>query len=220
MKKIAVLLNGCGHRDGSEIHEAVLTLLGIEEAGARWEALAVNKSQAKVINHLDGSVESGSAERNMLKESARIARGRIKDLSAVNPGDYDGIIIPGGSGTASNLCDFASKGIKMHVLPEVVRFLELAHEKQKPIGAVCISPIMIASIFGKKGVRLTLGSAVCDAAKVALEMGADVVDCRAEDCVVDDRLLIVTTPAYMADAGVAEIAQGIRKLTKEVLRLS
>lgn len=219
MKKIAVILNGAGHRDGSEIHEAVLTLLAIEEAGARWEALALNKPQTKVLNHLDGSVDREASPRNMLKESARIARGRIKDLGAVSAGDYDGIIIPGGSGTAANLCDFATKGAQMTVCPELANFLEVAHQKQKPIGAVCISPIMLARIFGAKSVRLTLGSADCDAAKAAREMGAHTVDCKPDDCVVDANLKIVTTPAYMCDASITEIALGIKKLAAEIIRL-
>lgn len=157
MKKIAVILNGCGHRDGSEIHEAVLTLLGIENAGATWEALALNKPQASVMNHLDGRTEQDEPLRNMLKESARIARGRIKDLRVANIGDYAGVIIPGGSGTASNLCDFAAKGSKMSVVQEVADFLKAAHSKGKPIGAVCIAPIILSKIFGPNGVKLTLG---------------------------------------------------------------
>ena len=220
MKKIAVVLNGCGHRDGSEIHEAVLTLLAIENAGATWEALALNKPQARVLNHIDGRVETDEVPRNMLKESARIARGRIRDLQSAKIDDYAAVIIPGGNGTASNLCDFAEQGSKMSVVPEVTKFLEAAQNKGKPIGAVCIAPIMLAKVFGVKGVQLTLGSSEGDAANAARALGASVVACKATDCVVDSKLKIVTTPAYMLDAGVRDIGEGIAKLAKEIVRLS
>jgi len=220
VKKIAVVLNGCGHRDGSEIHEAVLTLLAIENAGATWEALALDNSQARVLNHLDGRPETGSHERNMLHESARIARGRIKDIQSARLDDYAAVIIPGGSGTASNLCNFAAKGSKMEVVAEIASFLEKAHAKQKPIGAICIAPILLAKIFGPKGARLTLGSSEGDAADAARLMGAEVISCPANECIVDPRLKIVTTPAYMCDATVKQIAEGIAKLAKEVVSLS
>lgn len=219
MKKIAVILNGCGHRDGSEIHEAVLTLLGVENAGATWEALALNKPQARVLNHLDGRIETDEPARNMLKESARIARGRIQELKAAKIDDYSAVIIPGGNGTASNLCDFASKGSQMSVLPEVVDFLETAHAKKMPIGAVCIAPMILAKVFGPQGVHITLGSPESDAAKAAAKLGAKIVGCHAEDCVVDEALKIVTTPAYMLEAQISQIAQGISKLAKEIVRL-
>lgn len=220
MKKIAVVLNGCGHRDGSEIHEAVLTLLGIENAGASWEALALNKPQARLLNHLDGSLETNEPSRNMIKESARIARGRIRDLKTASIDDYAAVIIPGGNGTASNLCDFATKGSNMTVLPEVAAFLEAAHSRGKPIGAICIAPMILAKVFGSKHAKLTLGASEGDAAKAARAMGAEVIDCSAEDCVVDSSLKLVTTPAYMLDASVRQIGHGINKLAAAVVKLT
>ena len=199
-KKIAVILNGCGHRDGSEIHEAVLTLLAIEQLGATWEALALDKNQASVLSHLDGSTDTDSSPRNMLKESARIARGRIRNLHEVSARIYDAVIIPGGSGTASNLCDFAVSGKNMSVNPAVRDFLLEAHGLKKPIGAICIAPVLLASVFGKFGVKLTLGEARGGAALAAEAMGAVVRDCRADQCVVDEAVRVVTTPAYMLDA--------------------
>ena len=219
-KKVAVILNGCGHRDGSEIHEAVLTLLAIEEAGAAWEVLALDANQAAVLNHVDGSPDRDSPSRNMLKESARIARGRIKNLIDVNPGNYSAVVIPGGNGTASNLCNFATAGKDMTVNPVVAKFLESAHELHRPIGAICIAPMLLARVFGKSGVRLTLGDTHGGASKAAEVMGAKAEPCPASECVVDDALRIVTTPAYMLEAGVAEIAKGIKALVAEVLRMS
>ncbi len=219
-KKVAVLLNGCGHRDGSEIHEAVLTLLAIEEEGVDWEALALNSDQAAVLNHLDGSVDRGVSPRNMLKESARIARGKIKNITEVDPANYVALIIPGGNGTAANLCNFATAGKDMVVQNEVTRLLRDFHDSGRPIGAICIAPMLIAGVFGKSGVKITLGGTEGGAPEAAAYMGAKVQQCGARDCVVDHELKIVTTPAYMLDASIAEIAQGIRQLTKDVLKLA
>ena len=219
-KKVAVLLNGCGHRDGSEIHEAVLTLLAIEEEGVDWEAVALNLDQAAVLNHLDGTVDRAGSSRNMLKESARIARGKIKNLVDVNPADYVALIIPGGNGTAANLCNFATAGKDMVVNKDVSQLLRSFHESGRPIGAICISPMLIASVFGKSGVKITLGEIKGGAPEAASHMGAKVQLCGARECVVDHELKIVTTPAYMLDASVADIAQGIRQLTKDVIKLA
>lgn len=217
-KKIAVILNGSGHRDGSEIHEAVLTLLGIEEAGATWEVLALSEPQARVVNHVTGKEQSG--KRDMLEESARIARGRIKNLSDARAVDYDAVIIPGGSGTAANLCDFATRGAGMNVHIAVARFLEDAHKAGKPIGAVCIAPMILARVFGRLGVTLTLGDEMNDAAKAARELGCQVKACDAEGIIVDRANKLVTTPAYMTDAGVAGIAKGIRSLAREIVAMT
>ncbi len=230
MKKVAVILNGCGHRDGSEIHEAVLALLAIEEAGATWECLALDKNQAGVVDHITGDVlheegpgKSALAGRNMLHESARIARGRIKNLATARAHDYAAVIIPGGNGTAKNLCNFATSDSAMTVDPDLERFLREAHGAAKrsplPIGAICIAPIILAKLFGAEGVELTLGSTTNDAAKAAQKMGAKLVPCEASQCHVDARLKIVTTPAYMCDASVAEVAAGIRQLAQQVLAL-
>jgi enhancing lycopene biosynthesis protein 2 len=218
-KKIAVLLNGCGHRDGSEIHEAVLTLLAIEKEGFAWEAVALNANQSSVINHTDGSTDYDSGQRNMLRESARIARGRIKDLSSVTPESYCALIIPGGNGTASNLCDFSIAGSDFTVNPIVQGFIIASSKRGIPIGAVCIAPILLARIFGESGVQLTLGDSSCEAARAASAMGARVQDCAADQCFVDKENRVVTTPAYMLDANISQIAQGISSLVGQVISM-
>jgi enhancing lycopene biosynthesis protein 2 len=156
----------------------------------------------------------------MLKESARIARGKIKNLVDVNPANYAALIIPGGNGTAANLCNFASAGKDMVVQKDVARLLRSFHESGRPIGAICISPMLIASVFGKSGVKITLGDTEGGAPEAAAQMGAKTHQCGAKECVVDHELKIVTTPAYMLDASIADIAQGIRQLTKDVLKLA
>lgn len=218
MRKLAVLLNGSGHRDGSEIHESTLTLLAIEELGVAWECIALNSGQATVVDHTN-AIESKGQERNMLVESARIARGRIKDIATARISDYVGLIIPGGSGTAKNLCDFASAGEKMMVEPSVTEWILGFHHAGKPIGAMCIAPVILAKIFGSEHVNLTLGKDGSHAAKAAAAMGAHHVMCSTDEIAVDDRLKIVTTPAYMYDASIKEIAVGIRKLVHAVLMM-
>lgn len=218
-KKIAVVLNGCGHRDGSEIHEAVLTLLAIEEAGGTWECLGLDLEQASVIDHVTGEVQ-GNQMRNMLKESARIARGRIKHLDLAKTADYAAVILPGGNGTAANLCNFASAGAAMDVDRDLVTFLESMHAEGKPIGAICISPVILAKVFGRKGIQLTLGSTDNPAATAAQTWGARLQAADASECVVDRNLKVVTTPAYMCDAPLAAVAQGIRKLAAAVLSIA
>jgi len=219
--RIGVLLNGCGHRDGSEIHEAVLTLLGLEEAGAEPVCFAPDLAQAQVLNHQTGAAMP--VTRNMLQESARIARGKISPLSNCQISELSGLVIPGGSGTASNLCNFATAGQHMQVIGPVAGLLVEFHAARKPIGAVCISPIVLAKVFGASAPKLTLGSAdlsVNPAAAAATTMGAKMEECAANACVVDPENRLVSTPAYMLDAKISEIRQGIAKLCAEVVRLA
>lgn len=218
MKKVAVLLNGAGHRDGSEIHEATLTLLAIEEQGHTWECVAISRDQATVTDHITGEDTHGT-RRNMLSESARIARGRIKDLTSARVDDYAALIIPGGSGTAKNLCSFAKAGAKMTVDPAATEWILGFHQAGKPIGALCIAPIILAKIFGANHVKLTLGEATGVAASAATSMGATHISCPPTDIITDDRLKIVTSPAYMYDTNIKSIAVGIRKLVQAVLAM-
>ncbi len=210
MMEICVLLNGCGHRDGSEIQEAVLSMLAIEEAGARVTCIAPMRPQARTINHVTGSSEA--EVRSMFVESARIARGRIEDIRKVNASMFDGLLIPGGSGTAANLCNFASAGASMEVDPDVARLLTEFHKAKKPIGAVCIAPILLARLFGSLGARLTLGDASGAAARAASSWGCLMIDCGPEEICADADRLFISTPAYMHDASLLQISQGIRKL--------
>ncbi len=108
MKKIAVCLSGCGFLDGAEIHESVLTLLAIDQAGAKAICCAPDVAQAGVVNHATQTPES--ATRNVLVESARIARGEIRNLKDMRASEVDALIFPGGFGAAKNLCTFASEG--------------------------------------------------------------------------------------------------------------
>lgn len=216
MKKVAVLLSGCGYLDGSEIYEATLTLLALDQAGAEVQCLAPDIPQLHVVNHLTGQPTAES--RNVLAEAARIARGKIIDLKKAHARDFDALIIPGGFGAAKNLCDFALKGSDMTVNPDVLAFARAMHEAGKPVGLACIAPAMAPAIGGK-GTRYTIGNDAGTAAAIDAT-GGQHVECAVTDCVIDAEKKIITSPAYMYPARISEAATGISKLVKAVLDLA
>ncbi len=217
-KKIGVILSGCGVYDGSEIHEAVLTLLALDKRGAEMVICAPNVPQMHVVNHLTGEVAEGET-RNVLVESARIARGNIRDIAEVKGDELDGLIIPGGFGAAKNLCDFAVKGPDCSVHPEVERLVREVHAQGKPVAAVCIAPALLARILGSESPALTIGNDAETAA--ALEkMGAKHLSCPVTDRVVDEEKKLITTPAYMLAQGIAEAAEGIDKTVATLLEMA
>jgi len=217
-KKVGVCLSGCGVMDGSEIHEAVLTLLAIERAGAQAVWIAPDIDQMHVVDHVKGEPVSGE-RRNVLVESARIARGKIKPLREVKAEDLDALVFPGGYGAAKNLCTFAVDGADCKVNPAVERLVRDMHGAGKPIGVMCIAPAIAAKVLGEKKVLLTIGKDLATAG--ALErMGAQHRECLVNDCVVDWENKVVSTPAYMLAAGPAEMEEGIEKLVSRVLDLT
>ena len=220
MPKVAVCLSGCGVFDGSEIHEAVLTLLALDQAGAEYICCAPDKPQKDVIDHAKQTPMMG-ASRNVLSESARIARGNIKPLSAVEAADIDALIFPGGFGAAKNLCSYAADGANCTVDPGVERLVNNMIEKGKPVGAICIAPAMLARIVGKKNLAasLTIGTDKSTAAAIE-KMGARHCECGVTEMVADRKHKIVTTPAYMLGKGPAEVFTGIKKLVDEILRMA
>lgn len=215
--KIAVILSGCGLFDGSEIHEAVCTLLNIDKQGVQYQCFAPNISQNKVVNHFTHQIDDG-AGRNVLVEAARIARGNIKDLRDFNTIDFDGVIFPGGSGAITNLSNFAELGPDCDVHPEVARVITDCFESRMPIGAICIAPALIACVLGSNGITVTIGNDAKVAAAVE-QTGAKHQNCAADEIVVDRNNLIVTTPAYMLAKSVREVDLGIGRLVSEVIRL-
>jgi enhancing lycopene biosynthesis protein 2 len=221
MTKVGVVLSGCGVYDGAEIHESVAAILALDRAGAEIVFMAPDVPQMHVINHLAGQPAEGE-RRNVLIESARIARGNIKNLAQVKAGEIDALIFPGGFGAAKNLSDFAVKGAECKVNADVSRLVLEMHKAGKPVGFICIAPAMGARIFGQagiKGVKLTIGSDKDTAAAIEA-MGAEHVKCGVRDCVVDAKNKVVSTPAYMLATRINELAEGIEKLVKEVLRMA
>jgi len=215
-KKIAVLLSGCGVFDGSEIHETVITLLRLSQRGAQVQCVAPNIAQTEVINHLTGQPMAQS--RNVLEESARIARGDIQGLNEANSSTLDALIIPGGFGAAKNLSNFASAGADCQVQADVLAFVQGFAKAGKPIGLICISPTLAVAIYGKD-VICTIGNDENTA--TALEkMGAKHQPCAVGDIVYDEQHNLVSTPAYMLANSISEAAEGINKLVDKVLELT
>jgi enhancing lycopene biosynthesis protein 2 len=215
-KKVGVVLSGCGVFDGSEIHEAVFTLLAIDRSGAEAVCMAPDMELAEV-NHLAGQ-ETG-AKRNVLVESARIARGKIRNIAEVKAAELDALIFPGGFGAAKNLCNFAVKGAEATIQPEVARLLKEVAAAGKPIGAICIAPALVAATLGKAyAPRLTIGNDAGTAAAIR-QTGSQHVDCPVTEFVVDKERKIVSTPAYMLAQSISEAAEGIEKAVKAVIAM-
>lgn len=214
MKKIAVVLAGCGVYDGAEIHEATLTMLAISRNGAQYQCFAPDVEQAHVVNHLTG--EEMPEKRNVLVESARIARGNIKPLSKYKAEDFDALIFPGGFGVAKNLCTFAFDGIKCKVNPDVEKAVRTTVVAEKPIGALCISPVLLAKILTE--VEVTIGNDEGTANAIE-NLGATHIKTTHGEIVTDVKYKLVTTPCYMLDATIGQIADGAENLVKKVLEL-
>lgn len=219
--QIAIVLAGCGVFDGSEIHEAVLTMLAIDQLGAEYQCFAPNTWQARTIDHFTGhatAIAGDEDNRNVLAESARIARGQIKDLQEFKAKDYEAIIFPGGFGAALNLSDFAVKGADCEINHEVRRALEESYDEGIVIGAMCIAPTVIARVLGKHHVKLTIGNDTKVAAGLK-KMGAEHENKAATEVCVDEEHKIVTTPCYMLANSIKQVAEGTHNLVEAVLDL-
>ncbi len=213
-KSIAVILSGCGNQDGAEIHESTLTLLAIHKNGADYSCYAPNIKQHHTLNHITG--KEMDEERNVLIESARIARGSITDLAEFSAADHDALILPGGLGAAKNLSDYAFAGTACTINPDVQKAVTDMIAAGKPIGALCIAPVILARLL--EDVLITVGQ---DPAAIAAveSMGARHRTTLQTEVVVDKEHRIVTTPCYMLNARVDQIAAGAERLVKEVLDL-
>ena len=214
MKKIAVVLAGNGVYDGSEIHEATIILLTIARNGGQYQCFAPDIEQAHVINHLTG--KEMTETRNVLVEAARIARGNIKPLSAYNAKEFDALVFPGGFGVAKNLCNYAFEGTNCTVNRDVEKAIRSTVIEEKPIGALCISPVLIAKVL--VDVEVTIGNE--KAASSAIEtFGATHITKSHGEIVYDEKYKLVTTPCYMLDATIDQIADGVENVIKKILEI-
>ena len=220
MKKIGVVLSGCGVFDGAEIHESVITLLAIDRAGAQAVCMAPNVDQMHVVNHLTGEVSDGE-KRNVLVEAARVARGEIKDIATVKADELDAIVFPGGFGAAKNLSSFAVKGENCDVHPEVLRLVKEFAAKKKPQAALCIAPAMMAKIYEDAPIKptLTIGNDKDCSSKIET-MGSTHQECSARDFVLDEQNNVISTPAYMRGQSISEVAEGIEKTIHQLLKMT
>lgn len=213
MPKVAVILSGCGVNDGSEIHESVITILALDRANAEI-VFAAPDIEFDVVNHLTG--EPTGEKRNVLVESARIARGNIKNIKEVDINDIDAAIFPGGFGAAKNLCDYAIKGADCTVNPDVKEFIEKMQEAKKPLGFICIAPVIAAKLLNAK---VTIGNdkGTIDAINT---MGGSHEEHLVNEIAVDEEKKVVSTPAYMCARSIKEAASGIEALVNKILELA
>ena len=216
-KRVGVLLSGCGVMDGSEIHEATLTLYFLDKQGAEIICMAPNKDQVEVMNHVTSSRMDET--RNVMTEAARIARGKIRDVKTVMVDDVDAIIVPGGLGAAKNLCTYAVDGADCTVDEDVAGLLKELQRAQKPIGALCIAPSVIASLFGAElAPEITIGMDPATA-EVMEKMGARHKKAKVNEIVVDAKNKIVTTPCYMLAQSIKEVGEGVEKLVAKIMEM-
>lgn len=217
-KKVAVVLSGCGYLDGSEITEAVSTFICLSQHKVTYHVFAPSQRFSPTSHFKDELLENHF--RNALEESARIARGKIQDLSELNPKQYDGIILPGGYGVVKNLCTWAQDGHKCSVNKDIRRVIEDFFDSSKPILAMCIAPALIARILGqKRSVTLTIGNDKATAEKI-IKSGCEHVECKVDDFITDRESKVISTPAYMYDDEPFKIFTGIQKAIKEFLEMA
>lgn len=213
-KKFAVILAGCGHKDGAEITESVMTLYAIARSKSSYEVFAPDINQYHVINHLTG--EPAAETRNVLVESARIARGKIRPLKEFKASEFDILMFAGGFGVAKNLCTYAFDGADCKVNPEVEKAVKEMHGSGKPIGALCISPVILAKVLGD--VTVTLGQDPSAIGNV-VKMGAKHEPTNPQDIVIDKKNKVVTNPCYMLDSSIVDIAEGAMNTVNALLEL-
>jgi enhancing lycopene biosynthesis protein 2 len=214
-KNIAVVLSGCGVYDGAEIQEAVLSMYSIKRYGASYQVFAPNINQHHVINHLTG--EEMNETRNVMVESARIARGNVLPIEDYEVQNFDALLFPGGFGAAKNLSSYAFKGANMEVLPSVKKVIQDTHAAGKPIGVLCIAPVLIAKII--VGAELTIGVDT-NTSKHVEEMGAVHKNTSHAEVIYDSKNKIISSPCYMLDATIDQIGAGADKVVAELVALS
>ncbi len=217
-KRIGVVLSGCGVYDGSEIHEAVITLLALDRDGVDVVMMAPNRDQMHVVNHLNGEPVPGE-KRNVLVESARIARGEVRDIATVRVDELDALVLPGGYGAAKNLCDFAVRGAECTVYPKVERLILDMHRAGKWIAALCIAPVVVMKSLTASGIKptLTIGSDPGTAAELEKMGGKHQVE-DVRGVAVDSENRVLSTPAYMLGQRISEVAEGIIRTIDELMK--
>ena len=217
--RVGVVLSGCGTEDGSEINEAVLALYWIERAGGRAICMAPDVVQPRVVDHVAHAPDAQASPRKTLSEAGRIVRGHIRDIATVKDTDIDALIFPGGAGVTSVLSNYAEKGVICDVHPEVTRLLKAMLVRKRPMGFICVAPILAARVLGPAaGVRITFGSKACEEAKHATVMGADVRPCPLREILVDEKNRVVSTPAFMYDeARLSDVGFTIERLVRQVV---
>lgn len=217
MKKIAVLYSGCGNKDGAEVTEVVSLLACLDLAGVQVTCFSLDMD-IPVTNHLTKTTNKAET-RNMLAEAARISRGQIQELNSLVVNDFDALAIAGGFGNALHFSNWAEKGMAFTVEPDVDRVIKGFYQQQKPIGAVCIAPILLAKCLAGKGINITLGPK-SDTFNELKRWEVDVVECPVDDYITDRDNKIITTPAFMHDSSFGPVFTGISRMVKELVEMA
>lgn len=217
MKKIALLISGCGHQDGAEITETVSVLCSLYLTGASVSCFSLDKN-VPVANHLTQTT-SKTEMRNMMQEAARICRGQIQELNSCVVSDFDALAISGGMGASLHLSSWAEKKMNYDVDPDVKRVILEFAEQQKPIAAICIAPILLAKCFAGKGITITLGPK-SDIFSDLKKWNVDVVECPVDDYITDRDNKIITTPAFMHQTDFGQVSLGISRMVKELVEMA
>ena len=212
MKKFALILSGCGVYDGAEIHETVATMIALKKNHADYQCFAPNRPQYHVVNHLTGNAVGEG--RNILEESARLARGNVKEIAEYNPNDFDGLIFPGGFGVAKNLCNYAIKGADCELFSDVKKAIQDTVDAKKPIGAECIAPAMITAYLN--GATVTIGNDKETAQNIE-QMGGHHIETKHNGVIHDPKYNLYTTPCYMRGTDVLEIYESAEALVKALI---
>ncbi|MBR6437718.1 MAG: isoprenoid biosynthesis glyoxalase ElbB [Bacteroidales bacterium] len=215
MKKVAVVLTGCGAKDGSEINETVTLLLALDQHNVEYQAFAPDENQYEVCNHITGQVVN--EKRNMMVEAARIVRGKILPLSRFNANDFDALLFPGGFGAAKNIFTYAYDGINFKVNKDVEKAICDIHAQGKPIGAMCIAPLMVAKVLGN--VNVTMGSGKCHQAKEIEMIGCKHTETTHGGVAIDKENKVFSTPCFMLDATLKDIYQGAYNLVEAMMKI-
>jgi len=225
--KFGILLSGCGVYDGAEIQETVLTMLAVKEIGAEYVCISVDAEQHHVINHLTG--EEMNETRNMLVESARVARGEVTNIREITPADIDGLIIPGGFGSAKNFTKWAFEGPDGAILPEVKLLLVNLVNIGKPVVALCVSPVVLAKALEDANLKttMTIGSDLEEspyditAFAAGLEHTGVIPSMKTiNEIHVDEENKIITAPCYMMNADILQVRKNIQTAVEALKRLA
>ena len=214
MKKVAVILAGCGTRDGSEINETVTLLLALDQHNIEYQAFAPDENQFEVDNHVTG--QRTMDKRNMMVEAARIVRGNILPMTKFNANDYDALLFPGGTGAAKNIFTYAYDGINFKVNKDVEKAIKDIHAQGKPIGAMCIAPLMVAKVLGN--VNVTMGSGNCRQAKELPMIGCKHTETTHGGVAIDKENKVFSTPCFMLDATLKDVYQGAWNLVEAMVK--
>lgn len=214
MKKVAVILAGCGTMDGSEINETVTLLLVLDQHNIEYQAFAPDEYQAEVFNHAAGKCTE--ERRNIMVEAARIVRGNILPVTKFNADDFDALLFPGGFGAAKNLFTYAYDGINFKVNKDVEKAIKDIHAQGKPIGAMCIAPLMVAKVLGN--VNVTMGSGDCKQAKELTQIGCKHTETTHGGVAIDKENKVFSTPCFMLDASLKDVYQGAWNLVEEIIK--